>query len=213
MLKIQTFTFNPFQENTYLLYNENKDAIIIDPGMYNAYEQKEFSDFITLNGLTPRYLLNTHCHIDHVLGNKYCADTYHLPLQFHEADMLTFQYAKTSAALYNIPYDESPKPSIFLKENYTIALGNDTLDILFTPGHSAGSVSFYCKAQHFVISGDVLFYQSIGRTDLPGGNYETLIQSIKEKLFTLPPETKVYSGHGAMTNIGHEINFNPFLNA
>ncbi len=213
MFQIKTFTFNPFQVNTYLLYNQNKDAIIIDPGMFNATEQKEFSDFISQNELKPRFLLNTHCHIDHVLGNKYCAETYHLPLQMHEADLLTLQFAKTAAILYNIPYDESPMPSFFLKENETIALGSDCLDILFTPGHSAGSVSFYSKAQHFLIGGDVLFYQSIGRTDLPSGNYETLIQSIRLKLFILPHETKVYSGHGAVTNIGHEINFNPFLNA
>jgi hydroxyacylglutathione hydrolase len=211
MLTIQSFCFNPFQENTYLLYNEHREAIIIDPGMFNAYEQKEFSDFIASHQLSPKYLLNTHCHIDHVLGNKYCMGKYNLPLQIHQADLATLQNAKIAATIYSIPYDVSPEPTVFLTENDNITLGTDKLSIRFTPGHSSGSISFYCEAQNFVISGDVLFQQSIGRTDLPGGNFDTLINSIKTKLLNLPDVTRVYSGHGDSTNIGDERSFNPYL--
>ncbi len=211
MFTIQSFCFNPFQENTYLLYNENKEAIIIDPGMYNAYEQKEFSDFISSNQLTPQFLLNTHCHIDHVLGNKYCMEKYNLPLQIHKADLSTLQNANVAATIYSIPYDKSPEPSIFLTENDSITLGLDILSILYTPGHSSGSISFYCEDQNFIISGDVLFEQSIGRTDLPGGDFQTLINSIKTQLMTFPDITQVHSGHGNVTSIGNERQFNPYL--
>jgi hydroxyacylglutathione hydrolase len=211
MLSVHSFSFNPFQENTYILYNEAMECIIIDPGMYNAREEMEFSAFIESNRLKPLMLLNTHCHIDHILGNRYCSDRYHLALQCHVNELALLEIGKATAEVYEFNYNESPAPATFIQENEIIRFGKDELKALFTPGHSPGSLSFYSAADNFVISGDALFYQSIGRSDLPGGNYETLISSIKNELLTLPDDTKVYSGHGAVTSIGYEKVFNPFL--
>ena len=212
MIQIKSFTFNPFQENTYLLINDNKDCIIIDPGMYSASEQMELDSYITSNNLKPVMLINTHCHIDHIFGNNYCVNKYNIQLQSHEKEIEVLNSGLFTAKSYGLNYDPSPQIEIFLSENQTIAFGDSTLKVLFTPGHSPGSVSLYSEENHFVIVGDALFYQSIGRTDLPGGNHQTLIQSIESQLMTLPDKTSVMSGHGPMTNIGHEKQFNPFLN-
>lgn len=211
MLSVHHFTFNPFQENTYIIYNEEKRCIIIDPGMYNAQEEMMLENFIATSGLKPEYLINTHCHIDHILGNTYCAQKYNLVLRAHTLERSVMEMGRTSASLYNLRYNESVPISIFMDEKDNIKLGNDTLKILFTPGHSPGSLSFYDEKGGFVIAGDALFRESIGRTDLPGGDYSTLIQAIREKLFALPDATTVYSGHGPSTTIGHEKLFNPFL--
>lgn len=211
MLKVHHFTFNPFQENTYIIYNEEKRCIIIDPGMYNAQEEMMLDHYITSSGLQPEYLINTHCHIDHILGNTYCAQKYNLELQAHTLERSVMAMGLTSTSLYGLRYTESVPITVFIDENDTIRLGNETLKILFTPGHSPGSLSFYDEKAKFVIAGDALFRESIGRTDLPGGDHPTLLQAIREKLFTLPDETTVYSGHGPGTTIGHEKLYNPFL--
>lgn len=211
MLSVQSFTFNPFQENTYILYNEFKECIIIDPGMYNAQEEIMFSDYIAANQLTPKLLLNTHCHIDHILGNYFCFQKYNLITHCHADEMQVLAMAQATANVYELRYAESPTPVKWIADNEKIKFGNDTLHALFTPGHSPGSLSFYSEENNFVISGDVLFYQSIGRSDLPGGNFATLIQSIKTRLYALPEETKVYSGHGPATIIGHEKVYNPYV--
>ena len=212
MIQIKSFTFNPFQENTYLLINEKNECIIIDPGMYSASEQIELDSYITINKLKPIMLINTHCHIDHIFGNNYCVNKYNLQLQSHEKEIEVLNSGLFTAKSYGLNYDTSPKIELFLKENQTIKFGDSTLKVLFTPGHSPGSISLYSEENHFVIVGDALFYQSIGRTDLPGGNHQTLIQSIESQLMILPDKTSVMSGHGPMTNIGHERQFNPFLN-
>lgn len=211
MLSIKSFEFSPIQENTYVLYNEFNDCLFIDPGCYFDEERNELALFVEKNALKPKMLLNTHCHLDHVFGNKFISEKFDLTLQLHEGEVPVLQFAPTSGLMYNLPFDNYTGSFEFLKEGDVLKLGTDELLVLFTPGHSPASISFYCAAQGFLISGDVLFRQSIGRTDLPGGNYETLITSIKEKLLVLPDETVVYSGHGAPTTIGYEKRNNPYL--
>jgi glyoxylase-like metal-dependent hydrolase (beta-lactamase superfamily II) len=211
MLKIKSFVFSPIQENTYLLYNEFNDCLIIDPGCYFPEEKDELKAFITQSGFKPKMLLNTHCHLDHVFGNKFIAETYSLTLQLHQKEKVLLDYAPTSGLMYDMPFDNYAGEYIYLKEGDIVKLGDDELKVIETPGHSPGHICFYCAKQNFIISGDVLFNRSIGRTDLPGGDHETLLKNIREKLFVLPDETQVYSGHGPVTTIGEEKAENPFL--
>jgi glyoxylase-like metal-dependent hydrolase (beta-lactamase superfamily II) len=212
MIKIQSFTFNGFQENTYVLFDESNKCIVIDPGCYEQNEKLELERFIVDNELEPVKLINTHCHIDHVLGNRFVSEKWSLDLEIHELDLPTLRSVKDYCQLYGFHnYEESPEPSTFLKEGDKIHFGNSSLDVLFAPGHAPGHIVLYSKEQHFVIGGDVLFQMSIGRTDLPGGDYDTLISSIKDKLLPLDEQTKVYCGHGPSTTIGFEKANNPFL--
>jgi glyoxylase-like metal-dependent hydrolase (beta-lactamase superfamily II) len=211
MFKIKFFTFNPIGENTYILYNESKQCIIIDPGCYFEEENEQLKGFITQNELNPTQLLNTHCHLDHVFGNKMISETYHLTLQMHEKEKPVLAYAPTSGLMYNMPFDNYVGEFILLKEGDTVLLGQDELKVIEVPGHSPGSICFYCAKQNFLIGGDVLFQGSIGRTDLPLGDHETLLLHIKNKLLILPEETVVYSGHGLPTTIGAEKANNPYL--
>ncbi len=213
MLKIKTFTFNPFQENTYLLINEQNEAILIDPGCYEPSEQQELQGFLENNNITLKLLINTHAHIDHVLGLEFIHRTFGLTTQLHETELPVFRAVSSYASNYGFVYQEAPEPTVLLKDGDIIHFGNNQLEVLFCPGHSPGSVAFYSKEQHFVIAGDVLFYRSIGRTDLPGGDHATLLRSIKTKMYTLPDETIVYSGHGPQTTIGAEKIYNPFVNS
>ncbi len=211
MLHIHSFCFNPFQENTYIVYNDAKQAIIIDPGMYFDNERTEFFSFMEANKLQPLMLLNTHAHLDHIFGNAIVLETYNIPFGIHEGELTVLQHAEEVAYKYGVPMVKSPLPSFYLQDKDIIQLGTTEIHVLLTPGHSPASVSFYIPELASVLSGDVLFENSIGRTDLPGGNYETLIQSVKEKIFTLPPTTKVYSGHGVVTTVEKEIAHNPFF--
>jgi hydroxyacylglutathione hydrolase len=211
MLTIQTFIFSPVRENTYILFNELKQCLIIDPGCYFDEEKQQLKGFISQNNLQPIMLLNTHCHLDHVFGNKFIADTYKLTLQLHEKEKVVLSYAPTSGLMYNLPFDNYAGSFTFLKEGDKILLGQDELEVIEAPGHSPGSICFYCRKQNFIISGDVLFQGSIGRTDLPLGDHRTLLKSIKTKLMVLPGETLVYNGHGPATTIGAEKMSNPFL--
>lgn len=211
MFQLKSFTFNPVQENTYLLYNEHKECIIIDPGCYYEHEKEELKSFINLNKLQPKFLLNTHCHLDHVFGNKFIAEEYKITLNSHPLEKKILELAPASGLMFNLPFDNYQAEVIYIEEGDKIFLGDDELEVIHAPGHSPGSICFYCKKQHFIIGGDVLFYNSIGRTDLPGGHHEHLISSIKEKLFKLPEDTKVYPGHGPTTTIGAEIKENPYL--
>jgi glyoxylase-like metal-dependent hydrolase (beta-lactamase superfamily II) len=211
MVRIKKFTVNPFQENSYVIYNESGDAIIIDPGFYQDDEKEDLMQFIIQGKLNPVQLLNTHAHLDHIFGNKFVCDAFGLTPYMHELELETHEKAATIGLMYNLPFDSFVGKPKTLDENGVINLGEDRLSIHYLPGHSAGSIAFYCEKQHFIISGDVLFEGSIGRTDLPGGNYNTLMHSIKEKLFLLPDETIVYSGHGPETTIGEEKRSNPFL--
>lgn len=211
-MNVHQFIFNPFSENTYILSDSySKDCIIIDPGCSNYYEQNILMDFIQNNRFNPVLLLNTHCHIDHVFGNQWVKDTFKVPFYAHEKEMDNLHKLPMYSPMFGIPPFSSPFPDTFISEKDTVTFGRTTLRILFTPGHSAGSICFYHAESHQIISGDVLFRQSIGRYDLPGGNYHTLIQSIIDKLLPLPDQTIVYSGHGESTTIGDEKQFNPFL--
>ena len=211
MFQVKSFTFNPVQENTYLLYNEHKECIIIDPGCYYEHEKEELKSFINLNKLQPKFLLNTHCHLDHVFGNKFIAEEYKITLNSHPLEKKLLEMAPASGLMFNLPFDNYQGEVTYLEEGDKIFLGDNELEVIHAPGHSPGSICFYCKKQHFIIGGDVLFYNSIGRTDLPGGNHEHLISSIKQKLFKLPEDTEVYPGHGSPTTIGAEIKENPYL--
>lgn len=211
-MNIVSFTFNPFQENTYVIYDDTRECAIIDPGCYTPAEQKRLSDFITSRQLKVVKLLNTHAHLDHVFGNKYVAETYNVGVEIHRGELIILQNVSAVAQRYGLPPCEpSPEPSVFLEPGQTISFGNTELDIFFTPGHSPASLCFYNKKDQILIAGDVLFERSIGRTDLPGGNYETLMQSIVTQLLPLPDEVKVYPGHGEPTSIGAERYNNPFI--
>ncbi len=212
MLSVKSFEFSPIQENTYIIYNEFNDCLIIDPGCYFDEEKDELAGYIQKMKLTPVMLLNTHCHLDHVFGNKFVAEKYNLTLHIHSKEKSLLDYAPASGLMYNMPFDNYSGELNYIKEGQDIVLGSDHLKALLTPGHSPGSLSFYAEKEKFVISGDALFYRSIGRTDLPGGDHQTLLKSIREQLFVLPDETKVYSGHGPVTMIGAEKKYNPFLN-
>ena len=193
------------------MYDEFNNCAIIDPGCYFDDEKEQLVGFVKKSGLKPQMLLNTHCHLDHVFGNKYIAETYGLVAQIHEKEKTVLEFAPASGLMYNMPFDNYTGNFIFLKEGDTITIGEDTLSVIEVPGHSPGHICFYCAKQHFLIGGDVLFNRSIGRTDLPGGNHEQLLKNIREKLFVLPNETVVYSGHGPATTIGEEKLHNPYL--
>jgi len=211
MIKIEIFTFNAFGENTYVLFNENKEAVVIDPGNNSTSENKELTDFIEKNELEITKLLNTHAHIDHVLGNHFVKEKYRVKLYLHEKDLFNLNACPMAAKMYGIhPYH----PAIvdeYLEEGQQILLGDDILDIIFVPGHAPGHVAFVNHKQKFVIGGDVLFRQSVGRTDFPGCSHQDLLKSIREKMFTLEEDYTVFPGHGPETTIGYEKKYNPFL--
>ncbi|MBP6334016.1 MAG: MBL fold metallo-hydrolase [Bacteroidia bacterium] len=211
MINIQSFTFNAFEENTYILFDESSEAIIIDPGCYDEDEKQTLSKFIEMNKLKPVKLINTHAHLDHILGNNYVAGRYGLGLEMHKADVDLLLSAPVYGQIWGIQAEPSPAPSHLLEEGDQVKFGNSVLDVLFTPGHSKGSISFFSPIDRFAIVGDVLFNQSIGRTDLPGGDFDELLKSIREKLFTLGDDVKIYCGHGPATTIGNEKKNNPFL--
>ena len=210
-IKVHTFTFNPFEENTYILSAPSGECIIIDPGCFDPEERTALKTFVRENQLTPVRLINTHCHIDHILGNAFVSGEYTLGLEIHEGELPVLQAGKMVAGMYDIPYEHSPMPDSFLSDGDEVILDGHVLRVLYTPGHSPASICLYNKADGWVIGGDVLFYESIGRTDLPGGNHSTLLQSIRTQLLTLPNETVVYPGHGPHTTVGYERMFNPFL--
>ncbi len=211
MLKVKALTFNPAQENTYILFNDQNKAIIIDPGCYYSAEQETLKDFIKDTKLEPVRLLNTHCHLDHVCGNRWAAETWGLELWIPSGEEPVLANAPLHGDKWGMPFKNYDGPIHFLHEGETIVLGDDTLHIILAPGHSPASMCFYAAKEKFLIGGDVLFRDSIGRTDLPGGDHETLIRSIREQLFTLPDDVTVYPGHSEPTTIGYEKEHNPFF--
>lgn len=211
MISIKIFTFGPFQENMTILWDETKECVIIDPGMYTSSDESTVVTFIEENALKPVGLLNTHCHIDHIMGNRFIADKYQLKLQAHRLDIPTLSMSIQAAKMYELSYNPSPEIEVFLEEGARIKFGSSELDIRFTPGHAPGHVVFICHDQKFVINGDVLFRQSVGRVDLPGSNPPDLIKSIQEKMYSLGDDYDVYCGHGPNTTIGYEKKNNPFV--
>jgi hydroxyacylglutathione hydrolase len=213
MTHVKSFTFNAFSENTFVLFDdESRDAIIFDPGCYTTNEQKQLQKYIADNALIVRRLINTHCHLDHVFGNRFVEETYGIELEAHRAELPVLARAHIAGAMYGAPMPEQVPFSIFIEDNDEITLGSATLKVILAPGHSPGSLCFYNEKEGFLIGGDVLFFRSIGRTDLPLGNHKQLIDSILTRLFTLPDATKVFCGHGQPTTIGYERFNNPFLN-
>ena len=211
-MELRQITFNPFQENTFILWDKTKECIIIDPGCYEKNEKEYLSNFIESNNLNPVKLINTHCHIDHILGNKFVSEKWKIDLYMNKKDLPLLKGAGDIAKMYGFEnYKGSPYPKYFLEEGDVLKFGNSKLSILFTPGHAPGHICLLNKEENFVVSGDVLFNGGIGRTDLPGGDYDTLINSIKTKLLCLQDDTEVFCGHGPSTSIGKERLDNPFL--
>lgn len=211
MLHIKSFTFNPFSENTYVVFNENKNAYLIDPGNFTDAETTALQQFIENQGLKIQNILLTHAHIDHVLGLQKMYDLYKVPVLLHEIEKEILDRNPMDANRFGFFFKPFEGIIQFIKENEIVKLDEDSLKILHVPGHSPGSVAYYSEAEKLMISGDVLFEGSIGRTDLYKGNYEQLIESVQTKLFVLDDETKVYSGHGNPTTIGFEKTYNPFF--
>lgn len=211
MLQLVQFTFNPFSENTYLIINDQKECWIVDPGMYGHEEEKVLIDYIESNELKPLQIINTHAHIDHIFGIDTLKVKYNIPFGVHEAETPILNGAVGSAMMFGFKFSVAPVPDFFIKAGTTLQFGEETLEVRLAPGHSPGSIVFYYAKGAWVISGDVLFQQSVGRTDLPGGSADELMNSIKTQMYTLPDNTKVYSGHGPYTTIGDEKRINPFV--
>lgn len=211
MINIQIFTFNPFSENTYVIYNENQNGVILDPGNWNEKETEILENFITEKKIKIQNILLTHAHIDHVLGLQWAFDTYKVSVKIHQEEKEILDRNPMSARNYGFDFKPFIGEIEFVNEGETYNIDEDFFQIFHVPGHSPGSLAFYNEAQKFVISGDALFQGSIGRTDLYRGNHEQLLESISTKLFSLPEETEVFSGHGNATQIGFEKNHNPFF--
>jgi hydroxyacylglutathione hydrolase len=212
MASVVGLTFNPFQENTFLVYDETGECVIFDPGCYDAAEREVLHTYINEHRLNPVRLINTHCHIDHIFGNATVANTYKLDLEIHSGEQVVLDNVPKVANLYGLTIEEpSPQPGRYIEDNELITFGNTTLKAILTPGHSPASLSFFCEADRFLIAGDVLFFQSIGRTDLPGGDHQTLLDSIRERVYPLGDDVTVFPGHGPQTNVGYEKKHNPFV--
>lgn len=211
MLQIKSFSFNPFAENTYILYDESSEAVIIDPGCYEKSEKDELLAFVEKTALKPVMLLNTHCHIDHVLGNAFVKNSYKIPLLFHQNEEPVLRAVSAYAFNYGFPMYQDSHGDHYIQEGEELKFGNTTLQAILVPGHAPGHLVFYHKESKTCIGGDTLFRDSIGRTDLPGGDHNTLLTAIKTKLFALPDDVEVYPGHGPTTSIGYEKLNNPFV--
>ncbi|MDR2971691.1 MAG: MBL fold metallo-hydrolase [Bacteroidales bacterium] len=210
-MTIQIFHFNMIQVNTLVCYDETKEGVIIDPGMSSETEQKRLLDFIANENILVKYIINTHPHIDHVLGNAFCKTEFNAPLVAHKAGLPIYKQAPEHGAAFRFPNYEYPIPDIFIDDNENISFGNQIWKTIYTPGHADGSICLYDKNNNFVIVGDVIFAGSIGRTDLPTGNFKLLIQNITEKLLPLGDDVLVIPGHAETTTLGNEKMNNPYL--
>lgn len=211
MIQVKSFTFNPFQENTYIVFDESKECMIIDPGCYDENENKIIETFIEEQGLHPVILINTHCHLDHIFGNQFISQRYNIFPLMHKLDIPMLEYAPLAAEKYGVNLSKLPKIGAFIDEGDVVSFGNSKFKIIFTPGHAPGHICLINEEEYIALSADVLFNLSIGRTDLPMGDHQTLLASIREKLFVLDDQTVVYPGHGPKTTIGFEKENNPFL--
>lgn len=212
MAQVVMLTYNPFAENTYLVYDETGDCVIIDPGCYTAMEERHLANTIQFKNLKPVRLLNTHAHLDHVFGNHFVLDTWGLEAEIHPGEHPVLESVPLVAQMYGMPLrGEVPPPGPALADNQVIHFGKTRLRCILAPGHSPAHICFYCEEDGFLIGGDVLFEGSIGRTDLPGGDHNTLLNSIRNRIYTLPDDTVVWAGHGENTTVGHEARTNPFV--
>ena len=211
-MTIKTFTLSPFQENTYLVFDETLEAVLIDAGCFNESEQLQLKNYIQENNLILKRLLNTHLHLDHQFGNRFVTDTYGLKPEAAKEDEFLIAKMLTQARMFGLPFSgEAQELGAYIEDNQEICFGNSKFIALHVPGHSPGSMAFYSEKEGVLFAGDVLFNGSIGRTDLEQGDYATLIRSIQNRLLPLPDSTVVYSGHGPSTTIGNEKVNNPFL--
>lgn len=212
MIKIEKFVFNPFQVNTYIVYNpDTKKAFIIDPACYEEPEKEELTSFISENDLQPQAIINTHCHIDHLLGVEFIRKKYKIEFWCSEEDSFLIDSAVAQGEFFGVPVKKPDLPEKYLSEGNGLSLGDQEIRIFHVPGHSPGSLVFYLPGIEKLITGDVLFSGSIGRTDLPGGDYQTLVNGIKSKLLTLGDKIEFFPGHGPSSSIGNEKLTNPFL--
>ncbi len=213
MVVIKKFIFNPFSENTYVVWDEETfEGMIVDPGCIDPFEEKQLEDFIAERNISVKYLIITHCHIDHILGCRFIKEKYSPTFIVPEDDLPLLENADKQADTFGIEIEKLPSPDEYLSESSKIILGNSNIKVLSTPGHSPGEHCLYFENEKFCLTGDVLFQKSIGRTDLWGGDYSILLNSIKEKLFTLPDDVIIYPGHGESSEIGIEKSENPFWN-
>lgn len=210
-LKIQKFTVNPLQENSYVISDNSGQCVFIDPGFYYEEEKEEITGYITENNLKPVKIINTHCHFDHIMGVEFLRNHYNIPFYAHKDDIFWLEKATEQGIMFGFDIEPVKTADHLIPASGNITFGNTVLDIIHVPGHTPGHVVFYHKESSSLFAGDVLFYGSIGRTDLPGGDYATLISGIKDKLLVLPENTKVFSGHGPESTIGFEKGSNPFL--
>jgi hydroxyacylglutathione hydrolase len=210
-MHIKSFCFNPFAENTYILYEEQGEAWIFDPGCSNPNEERLLQEFIVRNQLKPSRLILTHAHIDHVLGLEYIYKTYGLLAELHQKEEQVLLSAEQIGRMYGVPFVYPGHNKTYLADNQIIKFGNTAIKCIWAPGHSPGSICYLIEDHNMLIGGDVLFDGSIGRTDLPGGDHETLLRSIETRLFTLNDDFKVYPGHEGLTTIGKERKTNPFF--
>ena len=212
-MKIKIFPFNQFLENTIILSDSTNECIIIDPGCYNNEEKQILENYIITNNLKPVKLINTHCHIDHILGNNFVSSNWDIDLEINKNDLNLLNESNQIAKIYGfVDYENSPNPKRFLNEGDIVNFGKSELKVIFTPGHAPGHISLYSAKDNFIISGDVIFKNSIGRTDLPGGDFNTLIKTINNKILSLADNVIIYCGHGPITTVGDERKNNPFLN-
>lgn len=211
MIQVKTFYLNDLRECCYILYDETKECVIIDPGCQNASEQERIVKFIESNGLKPVKLLCTHGHFDHIMGNAFVTKTWNIPTYIHPEDKGQLERAQQYCQMFGHTIEQPPLNTIDLKDGVPITFGNSSLDVLHTPGHTRGGVCFYSAPDKLIITGDSLFASSIGRTDLPGGDYDALMDSLLNKICKVDPASRVFPGHGPETTIGHELNTNPFL--
>jgi hydroxyacylglutathione hydrolase len=212
-MKIKKFVINPFQMNCYLYYDETTgDGIIIDPAAFEKYEEDEIIKFINEKNIKIKYIINTHGHIDHVLGNKFAKTNFNCPLLIHFDDLFLLNNSCAQGILYNLKVDKSPEPDKFISEDLIIKFSDTNIHFINTPGHSPGGVCVVDHLNKTVFSGDTIFRETIGRTDLPGGNINILLDSIKNKLFLkCDDDYTLYPGHMEETTIGYEKKYNPFL--
>ena len=204
-MKIKIFPFNQFLENTIVLSDSTNECIIIDPGCYNNEEKQILENYIITNNLKPVKLINTHCHIDHILGNNFVSSNWDIDLEINKNDLNLLNESNQIAKIYGfLDYENSPNPKRFLNEGDMVNFGNSELKVIFTPGHAPGHISLYSAKDNFIISGDVIFKNSIGRTDLPGGDFNTLIKTINNKILSLADNVIIYCGHGPITTVGDE---------
>ena len=211
-MKIDVLVFSPFQENTYIIHDESGSCVVIDPGMLDKSEKDIFDNYIKRHNLKIEKVINTHCHLDHIFGAKYVTENYGVPFYCHADDVFLINQAKSHAQMYGLPFNDEPVAvSDYLKGGDIIKFGHSELQVRHVPGHSPGGVVFYSVDDTFVVVGDVLFKRSVGRSDLPGGNHEQLIEAIFQNLMTLPDDCVVFSGHGGSTTIGDERLNNEFL--